>query len=538
MKSSPRVPSVMQHSFARVPTANIGRSRFDRSHGFKTAMDVDYLVPILVDEVLPADTVNARLTAFARFATLLKPLMDNAYLDTFFFFVPNRLLWTNWEKFNGAQTDPGDSISFTVPTVPMAAGGPEINTLWDYFGIPTDQTNGFNIAALHSRAYNLIWNTWFRDENLQDSVVVDVDDGPDTQADYVLLKRGKRHDYFTSCLPWPQTGDAVSLPVGASSAPVTYVANTTNANPWQVRRADTDALVADSAPIYGKNPGGDLSNDNQTDNLILDPNGRLIADLSTALATTVNELREALQTQELLERDARGGTRYTEILLSHFGVRSPDYRLQRPEYLGGGSSPINVHPVAQTAITSGANALGQLAAFGTSSFSGHGFNKSFTEHGVIIGLANIRADLTYSQGLNRMWSRSTRYDYYWPAFANLGEQAVLNKEIYNDLADGTNANQREGVFGYIPRYDEYRFKPSNITSVFRPAYSAPLDSWHLSQEFSAQPSLNATFITSDTPADRVIAVTTEPHLLLDGYFNYIHARPMPVNAVPQLGSRI
>jgi len=533
MPTAPKRPTVMGHSFSRVPTVGVQRSRFDRSHGIKTAFDADYLIPVLVDEVLPGDTFNCRMTAFARLATPIKPVMDNLYLDSFFFFVPNRLLWNNWEKFNGAQTDPGDSTSFTVPTIPIAAGGPEINTLADYFGIPTDQTNGFSVSAFHFRAYNLIFNTWFRDQKLIDSLVVDLDDGPDTYADYVLKKRGKRHDYFTSCLPWPQKGDAVSLPVGGSTAPVEL----SDTGHWLVKRA-SDSVALDTGSLNGDNLPGRLNNADDGVLLQLDPNGTLVADLSTALATTVNELREALQTQVMLERDARGGTRMVEIIKSHFGITVPDFRVQRPEYLGGSSSPINVHPVPQTSPTSGSNAQGALAAFGTASMQGHGFNKSFVEHGVIIGLVNVRADLTYSQGLNRMWSRSTRYDFFWPALAHLGEQSVLNKEIYNDLADGTLSTQRSGVFGYQERSAEYRYKPSMITSVLRPAYATPLDTWHVSQEFGSQPSLNETFITSDTPVDRVIAVTTEPHILLDAHFNYLCARPMPVFGVPTLGDRL
>jgi hypothetical protein len=514
------LPTVMGHDFSRVPKAQIQRSSFNRSHGLKTTFDAGYLVPIFVDEALPGDTFNLNMTGFGRLATPLTPFMDNLHFETFFFAVPNRLIWDNWQKFNGEQINPGDSTDYLVPTVTSPAGGFTNSSLYDYMGLPT-QVAGLEINNLHARAYNLIYNEWFRDQNLQDSVVVDKDDGPDNPSDYVLLKRGKRHDYFTSCLPWPQKGDSVSLPLGAA-APVTADVDFNSANivtnvigirdlSGVTRRMDANQInllgssstIADSQVLY--------------------------ADLTDATAATINDLREAFQIQRLFERDARGGTRYTEIIRSHFGVISPDARLQRPEYLGGGHSPILINPIAQTSSTDATSPQGNLSAAGTVSYSGHGFTKSFTEHCVIIGLACVRADLTYQQGVNRMWSRQTRFDYFWPALAHLGEQAVLSKEIY---ADGTSAD--DDVFGYQERYAEYRYKPSQITGQMRSNFAQSLDVWHLAQDFASRPTLSADFIEENPPVDRVIAIPSYPHFVFDSYFDLKCARPMPTYSVPGL----
>lgn len=526
----------LDHHFGVTPSIKLARSKFDRSHSLKTSFDSSFLIPVYADEVLPGDTFNLRASFFARLATPLKPVMDNMYLESFFFFVPLRLLWTNWEKFCGAQTNPADSIAYNVPTVPMPVGGPAVGTLFDYFGIPSGSqiTGAFNVAAFWSRAYNKIWNEWFRDENLQNSVTVDTGDSADTYANYVLKKRGKRHDYFTSCLPWPQKGTAVTIPAGASSAPVSLVPYTTSNNAFLVRKSADDALDAGSGSLVGHSSDAKLWDGTQS--LTLDPNGRLVTDLSTAWATTINALRLAEQTQVLLERDARGGTRYTEILKSHFGVTSPDFRLQRSEFLGGGSTPVNIHPVPMTNKGDGTTpgAQGNLAAFGTAAARGHGFSKSFTEHGVLIGLVNVRADLTYQQGTHRMWLRSTRYDFYWPSFAHIGEQAVTNQEIYTV---GNGASGDTLPFGYQERSAEYRYKPSLITGKFRSDYATTLDSWHLAQRFTSLPTLGDTFITDAPPISRVVAVNTEPQFLMDAYFDLKCARPLPVYGVPQLGGR-
>lgn len=527
-----KMPSVtgFNKRFAKVPEANIPRSTFDRSHGYKSTFDQGYLVPVFVDEVYPGDTFNLRMTAFARLATPLKPIMDNMFLDSFFFFVPYRLLWANFKKMMGEQEDPGDSISFTIPQATVPAAGYNTGCLEDYLGLPVGVGIGspaWSHSALPKRAYFKIFNEWFRDQNLINSSGYETtSDGPDVApvGGTSLRRRCKRHDYFTSCLPWQQKGDAVDVPIGTISGSGNkpqFVGETSVQATYLQVGATTGTPVEASV-----GSGWTLNEDLEWGSTGL-----------SVSASSINELRESFQIQKLLERAARGGTRYPEVIKAHFGVTDPSHAvLQRSEYLGGGSAPISVSPVVQQAATdtgtSSQTPQGNLAAIGTMVAQGHGFVKSFTEHGLVMGIVSVRTDLSYQQGLERWWSRETRYDMYYPEFAHLGEQAVYNKEIYTQgaAADDT-------VFGYQERFAEMRYKPSRVTGQFRSntaGGAATLEIWHLSQDFGSLPTLNSTFIEDNMDVDRVIATPTEPHFLFDAWFEYKCARPMPVYSIPGL----
>lgn len=551
--------SVDVSRFAMVPRNDVPRSAFDIQHTHKTTFDGAVLVPVYVDEVLPGDSVRLKMTAFCRLATPLVPVMDNMIMETFFFYVPNRILWSNWERFMGERASITDTTEFLTPYITIGFGEVQNSTtslnhcLADWFGITmNDATSGtINVSAFPFRAYAMIWNEWFRDQDLQSPTLFPVDDGPDTfAADYSSgfvfgLYRAKRHDYFTSARPWPQKPiNSAAFSQTSFGGPFTPGGNMTNPQygaPVSGLGVLEPAVSSVGNATWKESGARILSNDPDTywlsseDPFYMRTSG---SGVYPDVRVLINDIRTANMVQLLMERNARGGTRYSELVRSHFGVVSPDARLQRPEYLGGGRANLSINPVAQTSATGVAGTttvLGELAGAGTGIMQA-GFSSSFVEHGWILGLLNVRADLTYQQGIERMWFRRTVFDFYWPGLAHLGEQAILSKEIYATEVAADN----DTVFGYQERWSEYKYKPSRVSGVFRSTWATPLDMWHLAQHFTSRPVLNSVFIQEAPPIDRVLQVSTteSAQFLLDTFFEVRMVRPMPMFSIPGMGPHL
>lgn len=557
MDLNQRHPRVDNSRFAMVPRADVPRSTFRTRHTVKTTFDAGLLIPFHLDEVLPSDVHRARVTIFARLLTLLFPIMDTLTVSTFFFFVPNRLIWTNWRKMMGERLNPADSISYITPQLTSPAGGYAVGSVYDYFGLPTVGQIGGASTVAHSalplRAYNLIFNEWFRDENLQNQVTVQIDDGPDNTANYSLWRRNKTPDYFTSALPWPLKGGVdVTLPM-AGTAPIIGIAASsvtapTAGNPSgykeQAGATNNNTGVPVGWPAFDYGSTASQMVFRRYSNAASAPPA-IYADLSQATGATINAMRLAVQTQRLLERDARSGTRYTELLRAHFGVQPEDMRLQRPEYIGGGTTNIQTQAIPQTAVDRRAdtpatisNPVGALGAAAVAADQ-HSYSYSATEHGLIIGLIHVGANLTYQQGLHRLWTRQTRYDYYWPVFAHLGEQAIRNDELYVQGSSGGSADST--VFGYQERWSEYKYSQSRLTGLMKSTSANSFDAWHLAIKFTALPVLNYTFIQDTPPLSRVLAnqsAVTSSQILVDALFDLARTRPIPMYSTPGMMDRL
>ena len=539
--------------FAQVPRAEIRRARFKRDFSNITTINEGDLVPLYVDEVLPGDTISCDLNGLIRMSTPLYPVMDNCYLDTYAFFVPCRLVWEHWENLMGQNDSTywAETTEYSVPQTTAPSGGWNVGTIADYMGIPTGVT-GISVNSMPFRAYARIWNEWFRDENLQQPVVQDTDDAnntgsntgnqlTDAQNGGLPLKVAKYHDYFTSCLPEPQKGEAATIPLnlGLGVEPVNTTNERHNVNNYALYwnlPGTSNAPSNSSGTLVMKNGStASLGDGIGSTNAALAP-GNLIVDLSNTgnANITINELRQAIAIQHILEADARGGTRYVELLAHEFGVTSPDSRLQRSEYLGGTRVPININQVIQQSATSDVSPQGNTAAYSMTTLRNKMCNYSAVEHGYIIMLGCIRVDHSYQQGLSRMWSRKTRFDFYHPMLANLGETAVLNKEIY---CQG-NAQDDE-VFGYQEAWADYRYHPNIVTGEMRSQYAQSLDAWHYADYYEQLPTLSSTWIQEGQEnIDRTLAVQSENshQFIADFFFDQTWTRPMPIYSVPGLNT--